>query len=91
MKKFRIYSSAVLAAMLLLAAVSCSPNQTKNEKVKVLEYQGYVVNRQMGINDVYDTTHSYKTINIKDSTTFILKTNDRLSVDDIVNVGCTCR
>lgn len=89
--KFSINRLTLAFASLLLAVGACNPNQIKDEKVKVLEYQGYVVSKQMGINDVYDTTHSYRTVSITDSTIFILKTKDRLSLNDLVNVGRACR
>lgn len=61
---------------------SCSPKEEK--RYKILQEQSYIVTRQMGINDVYDTTYSYKVLVLKDSTIRIHKTKDRFSVGDVI-------
>ena len=84
-------SKHLFYAMLVAGIFTSCANETKKEKYRIIKYQGYSVVREMGINDKYDTTYSYRAINIKDSTIFIYKTDDKFEYGDIVMVDNTLR
>jgi hypothetical protein len=69
---------------LLVAVVFCGCAEQNKEKAIIVEYQMMKVSRQMGINDVYDTTRTYKAMFIKDSVCFAYSTSGKFNSGDII-------
>lgn len=74
----------LLTNAVLVAVIFCGCGVPAKEKAVIVEYQTLKVSRQMGINDIYDTTRTYKAMFVKDSVCFIYSTNGKLNDGDII-------
>ena len=74
----------LLSNAMLVAVIFCGCEESSKENAVIVEYQTLKVSRQMGINDIYDTTRTYKAIFLKDSVCFIYFTNGKFNDGDIV-------
>lgn len=73
-----------LSICYLCAWALCGCGVPDKEKAVIVEYQTLKVSRQMGINDMYDTTRTYKAMFLKDSVCFIYSTSGKLKDGDFI-------
>ena len=85
MKNIKLGNKIIFFILAILFTIFTLASCRQEEKAIIIEYQGFELSTELGINSTNDTVRTYKAMYVKDSVCFMYYTAGRFDAGDIIS------